>query len=71
MGCVKNLTKDKRPEQGGWVGKRAEVCFNYDTSKRFPGKVIRDDREEPFETIILLDDGFPVKTSECQWRPVD
>ena len=43
------------------------MCFHYDTSVEIPGTVIRDDREEPFETLIKLDDGRVIRGVECQY----
>lgn len=31
------------------------------------GTVIRDDREEPYETLIQLDDGRTMRGVECQY----
>lgn len=56
------------PKQGVWLGKRVVVCFNYDTSRQFPGVVVRDDAEEPGRMIIGLDDGRYVLSTECQYR---
>lgn len=67
MGCVKTITADAFPAQGSWAGKRARVCFHYDTSRQVYGRVVRDDREEPGRTIIRLDDGRFVEGSECQF----
>jgi hypothetical protein len=69
MGCHVNITATKRPKQGHYLGMRAEVCFHYDTSKRFGAKVIRDDEEEPGTMLLQLDDGFVVDATECQWSP--
>jgi hypothetical protein len=54
--------------QGSFLGKRVAVCFNYDTSRQIEGEVVRDDAEEPFETVIRLADGRLVRASECQYR---
>ena len=66
MGVVQNISIDSFPRQGDYLYKRTDVCFNYDTSKLVGGTVIRDDREYPFFTIIRLDDGRIVLSSECQ-----
>lgn len=73
MGNVKNITHDKFPKQGGQLGKSVEVCFHYDTNNRVPGVIVRDDMEEPWETIIQLQEtseGPPrfVRAVECQYR---
>ena len=67
MGVVKNIRIDKYPKQSTWVGEEANVCFNYDSSKHIGGIIIRDDVEEPGETIIKLDDGRYVLATECQY----
>jgi hypothetical protein len=48
---------------------RTRVCFNYDTSKTIMGTIVRDDYEDPWRTIISLDDGRVVLGSECQHAP--
>lgn len=40
-------------------------------SARQMGYIVRDDREEPFETIIKLDNGRYVRGAECQYSFVD
>lgn len=67
MGVVQNVSYNKFPKQGNYLNKRTTVCFNYDTSKTIGGTIIRDDREEPFQTIIKLDDGKVVLAEECQY----
>ena len=67
MGCVKNISSDKFPKQGSHKGKTVDVCFNYDTSKLVQGTVIRDDDEDPWRTIISLNDGRVVLATECQY----
>jgi len=67
MGVVNGVSADEWPEQGDRLGCRALVCFNYDTSRTFPGVVVRDDMAEPYQTIIRLDDGRHVLGVECQW----
>lgn len=60
MGC------ESIPEQGSFLHKRVEVCFNYDTSQTVLGEVIRDDKNG--HTYIWLDDGRLVTGVECQYR---
>jgi hypothetical protein len=67
MGVHKNITIDSFPKQGQWVGKEVEVCFHYNTGRLIKGKIIRDDAEDPFKTIIALDDGRVVSGGECQY----
>lgn len=70
MGCVDTITFDKMPKQGSWVGREAKVVFHYDTSKFLFGKIVRDDAEKPYITIIHLSDGRYVLASECQYSPL-
>ena len=73
MGCVKTITYDNFPKQADetyeypHLGKRVEVCYHYDTTKVHYGTVVRDDREEPYQTIIALDNGRYVLGTECQF----
>lgn len=73
MGCVDTITYDKFPIQADenykypHLGKRVEVCYHYDTNKKHLGIIVRDDREEPFETIIKLDNGRYLRATECQF----
>lgn len=67
MGCVETINAYKFPKQSEFVNRRVEVCFHYDTSKWIMGTIIRDDREEPSETLIKLDDGRVVRATECQY----
>lgn len=75
MGCVKNITFDRFPRQKDEyckysefaVGSRVKVCYHYDTSKIHLGTIVRDDLEEPFETIIKLDNGRYLRAVECQF----
>ena len=69
MGCVLNVGYEKFPEQGTFLNKRCKVCFNYDTEHFIKGTVVRDDIEEPFRTIIKLDDGRYIFAEECQFSP--
>lgn len=66
MGVQKNVGFAEFPEQGTWVGKRAEVCFRYDTKNKIGATCVRDDREEPHLCIFKLDDGRYVLATECQ-----
>lgn len=67
MGCVETINAFSFPKQSEYVNRRCRVCFNFDTSVFIPGTVIRDDREEPFETLIKLDDGRVLRAVECQY----
>jgi hypothetical protein len=63
MGVVADITFESKPKQGSLVGRRVDVCYNYDTTKTEAGTLIRDDRV----TIIMLDSGFPILDTECQY----
>lgn len=67
MGCVKTIDKYNFPRQTGHVNQRVSVCFHYDTSRTVDGTIIRDDAEEPFETLIKLDNGRVLRGVECQY----
>jgi len=60
---------DTFPKQGAFLGKRCDVCFNYDTSRQIRGVYVRDDAEEPWLMIIRLDDGRYVLSTECMHSP--
>jgi hypothetical protein len=66
-----DLRNDTYPEQSEYVGKEVKVCFWYDTTKTFKGKMLRDDRTVPWRTIIQLEDGKIVEGAECQWSHHD
>lgn len=68
MGCHKNIGFDEFPEQGYYLNKKVEVCFNYDATKTIEGICIRDDTEEPFVTLFRLVDGRVVGSLECQYK---
>lgn len=70
MGVVENITADHFPRQYEHAGKRCRVLFYFDTSRELSGTVLRDDAEDPWETIIQLDDGRVVLATECQWSPI-
>ena len=56
-------------EQGSYKGKRVSVCFNYDTSMQIEGTIRRNDMEEPQLTVIALDTGRFVLSTECMYQP--
>ena len=66
MGMHQNIGFLRFPAQGAWLGKRVRVLFDYDTTMQIEGTIVRDDAEEPGRTIIHLDDGRFVLTTECQ-----
>ena len=67
MGCVKTIDKYHFPKQSGHVNQRVEVCFHYNSKETTNGTIIRDDAEEPFETLIKLDNGHVLRGVECQY----
>lgn len=72
MGCVKTINYNNFPKQKDkCIGKRVEVCYYYDTGKTHFGTIVRDDIEEPFETIIKLDNGRYLRGVECQYTLID
>ena len=79
MGCVRTITYDRFPKQKGRdykypqfaVGSRVSVCYYYNTSKTHLGTIVRDDCEEPYETIIKLDNGRYLRGVECQYSYID
>lgn len=69
MGCHENIDFNKFPKQGQYAGKRAKVLFFY-RGEHIYGTIVRDDAEEPYRTIIHLDDGRLVLAEECQYSPL-
>ena len=67
MGVVANIEIDCFPKQGSFKEERVKVSFNYDTDNFICGRIVRDDAEEPFITIISLVDGRYVLATECQY----
>jgi hypothetical protein len=67
MGVVASIGFDRFPKQGTWLGKKVRVCFNYDAGKQIGGVIVREDAEDPGLTIIALDDGRYVLTTECMF----
>jgi hypothetical protein len=50
------------------LGLRTKVIFHYG-GPELMGTIVRDDFEEPWRTIIKLDDGRYILGSECQHAP--
>ena len=71
MGCCKNISIDNFPKQSKMLDKRVFVCFHYNTDDMIMGTIVRDDIEEPYKQIILLDDGRFVLSTECQYQIKD
>lgn len=70
MGVAPNVSHDKFPKQGPNLNTRMRVVFNYDLTHELRGTVVRDDYEEPWKTIIQLDNGHYVMSTECQYSPI-
>lgn len=70
MGQHPNIDYNKFPVQGKYLGKRVKVSFNY-SQKVERGTIIRDDIDNPFLTLIQLDNGGVVSSKECQYTPLD
>ena len=71
MGIEKNVGFDEFPKQGSLLGKQIEVYFNYDNSRTLAGKIVRDDMDKPYTTIIELENGKYILATECQYIPKD
>lgn len=67
MGSVPGITATEWPKQGMALHQRCEVVFNYG-GPCFLGVIVRDDAAPPWRTIIRLDDGRHVLSTECQYR---
>ena len=70
MRNVENITITRFPKQSLWLNMRCKVIFHYSSEHETRGLIVRDDGEEPFETIIRLDDGNYVRSTECQYSPL-
>lgn len=70
MGSEPTIGYDQWPHQGAFLHRRTGVVFHYDTSRELTGTIIRNDIEEPFRTMIALDDGRVVLDTECQYSPM-
>lgn len=70
MGAHKNISYKRFPKQGDWLGLETKVCFHYNTDRYVKGTIIREDMEEPYITIILLEDGRVILAKECQYQPL-
>lgn len=68
MGVHCAVAHDKFPKQGSYLHAAVEVVFNYDTAQPLRGTLVRDDAEDPWRTIIRLEDGRYVLGTECQYR---
>lgn len=71
MGIHHGISATDFPVQGDRLGTRVRVCFRYDPPNALPGVIVRDDRADPWRTIIRLDDGRYVLADECQYADAD
>lgn len=71
MGVVENVGYDIFPKQGHNLNKKVIVIFRYDSSKHLEGKIIRDDMEFPWVTIIKLNDERFILAGECMYSIID
>ena len=67
MDVCETISATRFPRQSEHVHRRVRVCFHHDTSRQFPGQIVRDDLEEPYRMIIAIDDGPVVLSTECQY----
>lgn len=65
---IRTITKNVFPKQSKELGKYVNVCFDHDVTNNVFGTIIRDDIEEPYKTIIYLDDRRYVLGTECQYH---
>jgi hypothetical protein len=65
MGVEINIGFNKFPEQGKLLGKRVAVYFNFDDYHPSVGTVVRYDVDEPYRTIVALEDGRYILGNEC------
>jgi hypothetical protein len=70
MGTIATITASTFPKQSDLRGKRVKAIFHYETTRQVEGVLLRDDVEEPFRTVIHLDDGRVVLGCECQYQPM-
>lgn len=66
MVIEKLASSEAFPAQGEYAGKRVHVIFGRE-DVRFNGVIVRDDMAAPMLTIIRLDDGRHVLSTECQY----
>jgi hypothetical protein len=68
MGNHESISHDTFPKPGRNLGKEVRVCFHYDLNNIVTGAIVRDDGEDPYITIIGLDNGRYVLGTECQFN---
>lgn len=69
MGNHANITADAFPRQSSRLRDIVRVIFHRQGDAECRGVIVRDDEEAPDRTLIRLDDGRTVDSSECQWAP--
>jgi hypothetical protein len=67
MGEHPGISATGWPRQSERLGDHVKVCFHYNTAAPVDGRVVRDDLDDPWVTIIRLYDGRHVLSTECQW----
>lgn len=55
-------------KQGNFINRKCNIFFNYNIKNFISGKIIRDDIEEPFKTLIKLNDGTIIDSKECLYQ---
>jgi hypothetical protein len=67
MGIVANVSATRYPKQTESLNRRVRVCFDFEPEPNFLGTIIRIDAELPGRTIIKLDDGRVLLSTECMY----
>lgn len=74
MGSAPNISHDRFPKQGSWLGREVLVCYNYDSSHQHQGFIVRVDAEEPGSMILrVIVPGEPdryLRSTECMYSLV-
>lgn len=71
MGVHKNINIHKFPKQDSSIGKTVNVYFNYNTTESIKGIIVRSDIEDPFRTIIKLENNTYIEAVECQYQLIN
>lgn len=66
---IQGLDSPAVPKQGSFLNMQTKVCFFYG-SETVRGRILRDDDAEPWATIIKLEDGRFIESTECQYSPI-
>lgn len=67
MGVIQTITHNTFPKQGDSIGRKASLCFHYNSDLRVDAIVVRDDVENPFRTIFKTEDGRLILSTECHY----